>query len=126
MYDDHVQYNPAYRTFPFANCYIGLVITLFFLNAIRRLIGESECKTDHAVLKPLPKKNQKSDHLLLNVLPEDIAEELKIQRALVKQDIMTSVYFVLLILSNFTKYSETITPANLISELHHFSNTLIR
>lgn len=116
---DHVQYNPAYRTFLFANCYIGLVITLFFLNAI----FEDSLEKANAKLtmqsKTIAEEKSKSDHLLLNVLPEDIAEELKSKgHCEARHYDQVSILFTDFV--NFTKYSETITPANLISELHHY------
>ncbi|MBK9636689.1 MAG: adenylate/guanylate cyclase domain-containing protein [Bacteroidetes bacterium] len=61
--------------------------------------------------------NQKLDELLLNILPVEVAEELKASgNATTKSYELVSVVFVDMVA--FTKLSEKLSPADLVAELH--------
>lgn len=65
----------------------------------------------------LSTEKHKSDMLLLNILPEGVAEELKnTGRAQAKQHNNVSVLFTDFV--NFTGLSETMTPTELVQEIH--------
>lgn len=65
----------------------------------------------------LTTEKKKSDDLLLNILPEEIAEELKISgKAEAKQYNPVTVLFTDFV--GFTTISEQLTPAELVSEIH--------
>ena len=67
--------------------------------------------------KQLGKEKKRSDNLLLNILPAEVAEELKnTGGAAAKNFDNVSVLFTDFV--NFTRASETMTPEQLISELH--------
>jgi len=60
---------------------------------------------------------KRSDELLLNILPSEVAEELKKNgRAEAKQFDHVTVMFT--DFKNFTKVSETLTPSELVNEIH--------
>lgn len=76
---------------------------------------KNEIERQHAALKDAKKK---SDDLLLNILPEEVAEELKEKgRAEAKQYNEVSVLFTDFV--NFTTVSEVLTPAQLVAEIDH-------
>ncbi len=64
-------------------------------------------------------ERKKSDNLLLNILPEPIAEELK-QNDRVVPKRFDSVTVLFTDMAGFTKIAETMTPEELVGELHYF------
>jgi class 3 adenylate cyclase len=67
--------------------------------------------------KELRLEKQKSDDLLLNILPEEVANELKEKgRADAKQFDMVTVMFT--DFKGFTKISERLSPSQLVEEIH--------
>ncbi|HSJ67508.1 MAG TPA: adenylate/guanylate cyclase domain-containing protein [Anditalea sp.] len=59
-----------------------------------------------------------SDDLLLNILPEEVAEELK-NKGTSEAKLYDNVTVLFSDFINFTSISETLTPNELVSELHH-------
>jgi predicted ATPase/class 3 adenylate cyclase/tRNA A-37 threonylcarbamoyl transferase component Bud32 len=67
--------------------------------------------------KELQLEKKKSDDLLFNILPEDVANELKLNgSAEAKQFDHTTVLFTDFV--DFTKISESLTPRQLVAEIH--------
>lgn len=65
----------------------------------------------------IQREKQKSDTLLLNILPSEVAEELKEQgSAMARQFDAVTVLFTDFV--NFTQISERLSPQELVSELH--------
>lgn len=64
------------------------------------------------------KQRKISDDLLLNILPEEVAEELKI-KGTSEAKLYDNVTVLFSDFINFTSISETLTPNELVSELHH-------
>ena len=60
----------------------------------------------------------RSDSLLLNILPEDVAEELK-EKGSAKARLFDEVTVLFTDFVNFTSISERLTPQELVDELHH-------
>ncbi len=115
----NLDYNSSYRPLLFANSYLGLIASLFFLSAIYDFALEKANSKLTEQSKMIFEEKNKSDHLLLNILPEDIASELKSKGYCeARQYGPVSILFTDFV--DFTKYSETVTPSNLISELHHY------
>lgn len=128
-----LQYNPKYRTLLFANCYLGLVIILYFLNQIFESSLEKAYSTLEYKNKEISSQaaqiasqrdiiaheKQKSDDLLLNVLPAEIADELKSKGSCeARRYEQVTILFTDFV--DFTKYCETITPEHLIYELDKY------
>lgn len=61
---------------------------------------------------------QKSDNLLLNILPSEVAEELK-AKGESKAKKFENVTVIFTDFKGFTKMSEELTPEELVSEIHH-------
>jgi ligand-binding sensor domain-containing protein len=120
---------PWYRTW-----WAYIIYALLFLLALRifskwrerrlraeneRLEKKVEERTEELVEKNIivEKEKQRSDALLLNILPEEVAEELKTKgSAEAKQFDEVTVLFT--DFKNFTQISEKMTPKELVEEIH--------
>lgn len=71
----------------------------------------------NVTLHNVEKEREKSDHLLLNILPSDIAKELK-ENGIAKPKIHTSVSVLFADVKDFTQLSSNITPEQLINDLN--------
>ncbi len=92
---------------------LGLVLLVFIIAVIFIFLKRS--KKDNAIIS---KEKQRSDELLLNILPAEIAEELKITGdAKAKHYNHVSILFT--DFKGFTQLSESLTPTELIAELNH-------
>lgn len=82
-------------------------------------------KALQAKSEEISEAKKKSDDLLLNILPFDVAEELKNNgRTGVKSLRDVSVLFT--DIENFTSLSEKMSPDDLVSELHHYFSAFDR
>jgi adenylate cyclase len=66
----------------------------------------------------LKAEKKKSDDLLLNILPEEVAEELK-QKGFAEAKLYDNVSVVFTDFVDFTKRSEVLTPSELVAEINH-------
>jgi class 3 adenylate cyclase/ligand-binding sensor domain-containing protein len=97
-----------------------LIYLLVFLNN-RRLIAKNKQleKTIGERTQQLASEKKKSDDLLLNILPEEVATELKeTGETQAKQYANVSVLFTDFV--NFTGISSQLTPEELIAEIHFY------
>ncbi len=110
---DKEQYHLPFLTLSFG----GLVVIFFLItNAFESLKQQA---LDSLMLKQaeLEAEQKRSQDLLLNMLPADIAEELKVTGgAIAKQYKNVSVLFTDFV--NFTGISESLTPTELVEEIH--------
>jgi len=65
------------------------------------------------------KQKQRSDELLLNILPEQVAEELK-ERGEAEAKLMDNVTVLFTDFKGFTQLSEKLTPQELVSQIHEY------
>jgi len=135
-----VQYNVDYKLLLFANCLLGLVLTILYLNTIFEhslskanrqleqnnieiaeknslLEGQARQITEQRDLLIIEK--QKSDDLLLNILPVEVAEELKLKGSY-EARLYEHVSILFTDFVSFTQYSENMNPKDLISVLHFY------
>ena len=120
---------PWYRTFWAYTTYV--ILFLFTLRVFvkwreRRLRMEKEKLEDTVEIrtaevvaekKEVEKQKKRSDDLLLNILPEEVAEELKAKgSADAKQFDEVTVMFT--DFKGFTQISEKLTPSELVAEIH--------
>lgn len=111
------EYNLDYDNLFFVNCYAGLI----FIYLVLSLIFENKLTSAN---KKLEKQNHelafekaKSDTLLLNILPIEIAEELKAEgESRARQYEHVTVLFTDFV--NFTGISEKLTPQDLVAFIH--------
>ncbi|WP_373496041.1 adenylate/guanylate cyclase domain-containing protein [Aquiflexum sp.] len=111
------QYNLEYENLFFVNCYAGLI----FIYLLLSLIFENKLTSAY---KKLEKQNQelaeekaKSDGLLLNILPLEIADELKAEgESKARQYEHVTVLFTDFV--NFTGISEKLSPQDLVAFIH--------
>lgn len=69
-----------------------------------------------AALDKLQEEKQRSDNLLRNILPDEVADELK-QSGKAKAKYFEAVTVMFIDIRNFTLISETLTPEELVSEI---------
>ena len=101
---------------------LSLVSLLIILLAILFFVRYKNKKKSAAVLaeknKIIEEERQRSDELLLNILPANIAEELK-EVGKAKARKYTDATVMLVDFKNFTKISERLTPEQLVKELDY-------
>lgn len=120
---------PWYRTWWAYLCYVALFLlglrafSTFRERELRRknekLERTVEERTKELVIKNqiIEKEKERSDELLLNILPEEVAEELKNSgESLAKQYNDVTVLFTDFV--NFTGISENLSPTELVKEIH--------
>jgi adenylate cyclase len=78
------------------------------------ILQKEEIEKQHGELK---KEKQKSDDLLLNILPEEVAEELK-EKGFSEARSFNNVSVLFTDFVDFTKAGERMTPQQLVDELH--------
>ncbi len=120
---------PWYRTWWAYGVYgmvFLLALRIFSKWRVRTLRNEKETlertvavRTSEVVAekKELIKEKQRSDELLLNILPEEVAEELK-QKGTTTARHYDNVTVLFTDFVDFTKAGESMSPQNLIDELH--------
>ncbi len=96
------------RTFLF----IGLGVLLFALSLWARL---SYVRNSRAKIQ---KEKDRSDYLLLNILPTDVAEELK-DKGEAEAKYFDEATILFTDFKGFTKISEQLSPKDLVSEINH-------
>jgi len=92
------------------------VLSLFFILLAISLYGRFRAK--QKANKALEEERRRSDDLLLNILPVDIADELK-QNGFASAKRYEHVTVLLADFKDFTKISKTLSPEQLVKELDH-------
>jgi len=125
---------PLYRTWPAYLIYVILIV-LIIVSIIR--LRTSQLRKDKVKLEfvvadrtaqianekaEVEKQRQQSDKLLLNILPEEVAAELK-ETGTAKAKHFDNVTVIFTDFVNFTLTSEQMTPQELIDELHNCFKT---
>jgi class 3 adenylate cyclase len=98
-------------------CSLGLPLILFFISIVFENARNSALKRLNETMKELEAEKNKSNLLLLNILPPEIAEELKATgRAEAK--LFESVTVLFTDFKGFTAASLYMTPKQLVEEIH--------
>jgi len=95
---------------------ISFVLVLFFSATVLTfyvLVDQVKNRLMHL----LREEKQKSDNLLLNILPEEVAEELK-RKGSAEARLFDQVTVLFTDFVDFTKITERLTPQQLVDELH--------
>lgn len=121
---------PPYRTWPAYLIYAFIVVLIVFsiINLRTSQLKKDKEKLELVVADrtaqiakekaEVEKQKQQSDKLLLNILPEEVAAELK-ETGTAKAKYFDHVTVLFTDFVNFTKTSEQMTPQELIDELHN-------
>jgi len=103
--------------------YIANLVTMFIIIFLIVNYAKSENIRQEKLLEKrnisLADEKQKSDHLLMNILPFEIAEELKHTGA-AKSRAFSLVTVMFTDFRNFTYAAETLPPERLVAEIHHY------
>jgi len=121
---------PFYRN-PLAYLFYVVLVLITFVGLIRSrtaILRKEKEKLEHIVADrtsqlvrekaEVEKQRQQSDKLLLNILPEEVAAELK-ETGTAKARYFDNVTVMFTDFVNFTAISEKMTPQELIDELHN-------
>ena len=98
----------------------GVMIVLFVALMILLLVSKifyNQKEKRKKINLALSEEKQKSEDLLLNILPAEVAEELK-ETGGAKAKHFDNVTVLFTDFVNFTKVAETLTPQELVNELH--------
>lgn len=112
-------YASGYAYMLYASMLILLVYFIIVVNG-KRLVAknkELESKIEQRTIE-LKTEKQKSDELLLNILPAEIADELK-QRGEAEPKLFEKVTVLFTDFVGFTTISEQLTPKQLVNEIHY-------
>ncbi len=108
----------VYKTFYFT-CNAGLVLILYWIAIVFENAKDTALRNLHTRNEELRIEKEKSDTLLLNILPEEVAEELKAtNRTTAKSFELASVMF--LDIKDFTILSEQQKPEEVIKGLDEY------
>lgn len=108
----------VYKTF-YLTCNLGLVLILYWIAIVFENAKDSALQNLHAKNEELRLEKEKSDALLLNILPAEVAEELKAtNKTTAKSFDIASVMF--LDIKDFTILSEQQKPEEVIKGLDEY------
>ncbi len=116
-YSFEIGYDPALRDYIHYSSVLGIVIVLFLCISVFDNEIKLAIKTILQINEALNVEKEKSENLLLNILPSEIAEELK-ETGDSKAREYKDVTILFTDFVNFTKISETIGPVETVAELH--------
>lgn len=112
------QIERVYQKSFYLACNLGLPLILFFVAIVFENARQSALQSLHTAMEQLDVEKQRSESLLLNILPEQIAEELK-ERGEATAKSYESVTVLFTDFKSFTRFSEKLTPVDLVSEIHY-------
>ncbi len=100
---------------------LGLMLVLVFAGFVFRSlqIRNKQNKIITSQKAEVEKEKQRSDELLLNILPEEVAEELK-QKGSAEAKQFDNVTVLFTDFVGFTLISEKLTPKELVAEIHYY------
>jgi class 3 adenylate cyclase len=107
-----VPVNPFKETMP----YVSFIMLLFFTATIITLYYLVD-QIKNRLMVALKDEKAKSDNLLLNILPEEVAEELK-AKGVAEAKLFDDVTVLFTDFKGFTTVSEHLSPQQLVDELH--------
>lgn len=102
----------------FADQIAGVIFNAHLMEELQEAKQDAEISEKIAVMaqKEMEQEKRKSDQLLLNILPGEIAKELR-EKGAIRPVQYKSVSVMFTDFKGFTKIAETMTPAELIDEL---------
>ncbi|MCX6230591.1 MAG: triple tyrosine motif-containing protein [Bacteroidetes bacterium] len=115
---------PWWKTWWAYSLYIILVVAgiLLYINLRLRNLKKRQKILEKTVKErtaELELQKKRSDELLLNILPSEVAEELK-QKGSAKARQFDNVTVMFTDFKNFTAITEKLTPAELVAEIHNY------
>ncbi len=96
--------------------FVSFIMLLFFSATVITLYFIID-QIKHRLMVQLKDEKQKSDNLLLNILPEEVAEELK-EKGTADAKLFNDVTVLFTDFKGFTTVSERLTAQQLVDELH--------
>jgi class 3 adenylate cyclase len=111
------QVAPEYRKFFYLTTHVGLALILFWIAIVFENAKDGALNKLNYTLNELKREKQRSDELLLNILPQEVAEELK-EKGKAEAHYFDHVTVLFTDFANFTQASEMLQPRQLVQELH--------
>jgi len=115
-FPNQIQIN--YQRFFYLACNLGLPLILFFVAIVFENARQSALDSLQLAMQELDKEKKVSEKLLLNILPEEIAAELKVSGTATAR-LFESVTVLFADFKGFTQLSEKLTPTDLVNEIHY-------
>ena len=121
LYNDNFafpnQIKPEFQKAFFLTCALGLGLILFFIANVFENAKNDALNSLYKALKELGSEKERSDLLLLNILPAEIAEELKLTGT-AEAKLIEQVTVLFTDFKGFTEASEKLSPQELVSEIN--------
>ncbi len=111
------QIKPEFQRVFYLTTNIGLALILFWIAIVFENAKDGALNKLNSALKELQAEKLRSDELLLNILPEEVAEELK-EKGKAEAHYFDHVTVLFTDFANFTQASEQLQPRQLVQELH--------
>jgi adenylate cyclase len=111
------QIKPVYQKWFYLTCALGLGLILFWIALVFENAKNSALDNLNKALKELGIEKQRSDELLLNILPSEIADELK-KKGTAEAKLVEQVTVLFTDFKGFTEASEKLSPEELVAEIN--------
>lgn len=117
-YDFQNQIDPSIRKAFYLSCNLGLVLILYWIAIVFENAKDDALNALHQRNQELAIEKEKSEKLLLNILPSEVAEELK-EKGSAEAKLFTNVTVMFIDFVGFTNVAEHMTPQELVNELDY-------
>jgi class 3 adenylate cyclase len=111
------QIKPAYQNIFYLTCNLGLVLILFWIALVFENAKTAALNSLSLAMQELGREKERSEELLLNILPAQIAEELKAKGS-AEAKLIDEVTVIFTDFKGFTMLSEKFSPQQLVSEIN--------
>jgi class 3 adenylate cyclase len=111
------QIKPEYQKYFYLACNLGLPLILFFVALVFENARQAALDSLQITMNALNEEKEKNEKLLHNILPEEIAIELK-DRGSVQAKLFDSVTVLFTDFKDFTRITEQLSPVELVKEIH--------
>lgn len=112
------QIDPAVRKVFYLSCNLGLVLILYWIAIVFENAKDDALNSLHQKNRELALEKDKSERLLLNILPSEVAEELK-EKGSAEAKLFTDVTVMFIDFVGFTNVVELMSPQELVNELDY-------
>jgi class 3 adenylate cyclase len=112
------QIQPSVQKLFYLTCNLGLVLILYWIAIVFENAKDNALRTLQEKNQELAAEKEKSENLLLNILPFQVAEELK-EKGTSEAKLFSDVTVMFIDFVGFTTITEAMTPQELVNEIDY-------